>query len=570
MVGVAVVLVAASFFRASNAPIWHLDTWSHWKYGQWIWEHGRIPEREPFSPYSDPDVRLVNNAWLSQVICSQTYTLSGMEGIALLYGLAEATKAALYLAAFRRVSGSLPLAVLGVALMQAARWKMFGVFRPEAIGEVCWAALLFACARQPLSRAAVAGVPLVLGLWANLHGGFLLGLALLGVLLAGSVTDSAACGLLAPLSPLPRGARGASGLKARRLALASVLALAATCMNPYGPNLLIETVRFGRLPVLQEVVEWQPLVPLATYTGRALVLSFLVTLATVRLSPRRFGAAEVGLLLLFGLSAWFTKRMVLWWLTVCPWVLLPHWRAILEQIKGHSESSSEFSHSVRVSSRHVIWIGVAVAVALLLASGTGRWLLRGRPRPVEEQFSEFTPVGPAQHLKDWIAQGSPQAPAPLRIFPSVVFSDYLLWELPPSARLYWYSHWHCFGPRRLADGNALLMRDGPPHDWRAVLERYRFNVLVLGAEEDAAGALFDFLLDEEHRPGSEWRILYKKPSEPQGTTGPSALVAVRRVDPFVLTLANVQGLQSCLDPLGLTPAAGSWVFLTHLPWHWAR
>src|SRR5262245_41306469 len=143
-VALAFLLLAVVFYRASAAPIWHLDTWSHWKYGEWIWQHGRLPDREPFTPgFSEPE-KLTDTLWLSQLACYLVYARLGMEGIALFYGLVEVAKTALYLAAYRRVSGSLGWAVVGVALMLAARWTFFGVFRPQVLGEVCWAAVLFA------------------------------------------------------------------------------------------------------------------------------------------------------------------------------------------------------------------------------------------------------------------------------------------------------------------------------------------------------------------------------------------------------------------------------------------
>src|SRR5438046_1370822 len=61
------VLLAFAFYRGSSSAIHAIDTWSHWKYGQWIWEHGRLPTREPFSPYSDPRVPLLDMYWLAQV-----------------------------------------------------------------------------------------------------------------------------------------------------------------------------------------------------------------------------------------------------------------------------------------------------------------------------------------------------------------------------------------------------------------------------------------------------------------------------------------------------------------------
>src|SRR5207237_4916703 len=91
-------------------------------------------------------------------------------------------------------------------------------------------------------------------------------------------------------------------------------------------------VRFGQLPVLKYVVEWKPLAPLSTYGSTAVVLSFVVILVTVRLSPRRFAAAEVILLGFFAGAAWFAARMLPWWMTVWPLVLLPRWQALLARV----------------------------------------------------------------------------------------------------------------------------------------------------------------------------------------------------------------------------------------------
>ena len=237
--------------------------------------------------------------------CYLVYDAHGMEGIALFYGLVEVAKAALYLVAFRRVSGSLLLALVGFAIMQAERWASFRlfVFRPQTIGEVFWAALLAACAwsyssEQPRSNGfsktsplptphsllptphsplptphswpALFVVPLLVCLWANVHGAFLLAFVFLGTLLASRYWErlrkegqGLATGSMTDLLE-----RGLQDSEVRRLALVLVLSLAAACVNPYGPRLLIEMFRFSKLPVLQYVTEWQPLLPLYAYESK--------------------------------------------------------------------------------------------------------------------------------------------------------------------------------------------------------------------------------------------------------------------------------------------------------------
>jgi hypothetical protein len=84
----------------------------------------------------------------------------------------------------------------------------------------------------------------VMTLWANLHGSFTFGLAMIGLV---------ACEAL----------WGAPRSERRRLAqqwtLFAVLSLAAACLNPYGPEMILVTLRTVMLgDALTVVTEWRP------------------------------------------------------------------------------------------------------------------------------------------------------------------------------------------------------------------------------------------------------------------------------------------------------------------------
>jgi hypothetical protein len=537
-------------------PIWHLDTWSHWKYGEWIWQHGRLPDREPFSPYSDKQTPLVDTWWLSQVLCYLIYSHAGMEGIALFYGLVQLVKTALYLSAFWRVSGSLLLAVIGTALVQLGMWEFAANFRPQMIGEVCWAGLLavlagqFADDAEPLGVRGLLGIALCVGLWANLHGAFLLAYVVLSMLLAGRYLEQA-WAIRNPIAALRQP-------DVIRLAVGFVVAVASSCVNPYGVKLLTTALNFGKMPVLQNVQEWQPRLPLQTYGSVVYVLSVLLVFGTVRLSPRRFRPAEIVLLLFFGLSAWFTARMLPWWMTLCPFLLLPHWAAFLkDRVPGLLDDKT-------VPSRWPVAVGGAIALGLFLASGTGQWLLRREPRPLDQQVSPMTPVEESSQIKRWLARSEPETSMGVRLFATSQWSDYLLRDLPPSARVYYYTHWNAYAPRRMQDAEALLQLSRPPRDWHAVVDRYRLNMLALRGDSRSS-RLIEYLTAEEQNPRAEWQIMHK--GRPLDGI-PSGLVAVRRVDPFVVSLAEAQAAQACVGGTGLAPMASQWAWLTHLPWFW--
>jgi hypothetical protein len=151
-------------------------------------------------------------------------------------------------------------------------------------------------------------------------------------------------------------------------------------------------------------------------------------------------------------------------------------------------------------------------LALLFFSGSTQWLLYQRPRPIEEQVTAVTPVELVQPLRDWIGDRE------VRVFTTYLWSDYLLWELPPSAQLFWYTHYEVFKEERLRHLTRILAMRPAPNDWRTLLDRYRIDVLVLSADE--AHALLEHFLHGKE-PG--WRVIY--------TNGDATrLIAVRADD----------------------------------------
>jgi hypothetical protein len=485
----SLVLLAAVFCRASNAPIQPFDTVNHWKYGEWIWQHKQLPAREPFAPaFSDQERPLVDTAWLGQVVCYLAYSCAGMGGISLLYGLVEVLKTALYLAAFRRVSGSPWLALLGVVLVQAGLWSTVGVFRPQTLGEVCWAAVLVvAGSRQQAAGAAGSRqraadstderrlslpavcclLPAIFALWANLDASFVVGLIFLAVLLVGRVLD---------------------GERDPRLALATVLSAAAACINPYGPRLLATVFVNSRQFILEGMPAWQPLLPLASYGAQAFAASVLIVLVTLRYSPRRFSAGAVLLLLVFGLGAWFVERLLPWWLTLWPLVLLPHWRQE-QQAAGTAGSRQQTAGSEMQAWKK----GIAFCCLLPAACCLLFLLFRGPP-----QFAAGTPVEVADQLKSLLAQ------RPARIFAPLAWGDYLLWELPPSGQVVLYSQYEAF-PWTHWEWYARVFRMRPePDDLRTLLDRAGVSVMALSADPPGNDLFTHFLHGKE--PG--WQVVY--------------------------------------------------------------
>ena len=462
----AALLVAVVFFRAGSAPIAPFDSYSHWKYGQWIWENRRLPTHEPFSPFSDKTIPLMDTRWLAQVLYYLAESRGGLEGVSLLHAVLESAKAVLLLLAVRRVSGSLGVAVASVAVLEVLAAPLFGLVQVRTPAEVCFAALLLLLSSPRPSRAALVLAPAVVALWANLHESFVVAIVLLGGLIG------------------PRWLRGRWDLGLKRLSLIGVLAALASLANPHGIGLWTVFDRQSLFGIGPHT--WGDLFPVHSWDGRAFLASGVLLLFTLRLSPRRLALWEVAVMTLFALGAWYDKRFLVWWLMLCPWLLAPHGQAIVAQL----------TEGVTIR-RDGLRIGCTVAAAgkavvLVLLSPAVSWA-RGVPLAAEARLSRTSAYALTERLKEEVG--------PKRVFCApYLWGDYLLWRLPADDQLYWYGQPEGFARSNRQDA-AVLIADPASAEGQNVLRKV--DTVVVSAA--AAPALYDYVKEDGPRQG--WEIL---------------------------------------------------------------
>jgi hypothetical protein len=152
------------------------DTFSHVATGAWILDHRAIPRTDPFS-FSFAGAPWTAHEWLSEVLLALGFRAAGWGGVMLLTGAAAGT--AIYIVArrtFDRLAGpaGLVLALGALALIAPGL-----LARPHILALPClaiWAAALMD-ARES-GKAPPIALAGLMWLWANLHGGFAFGLAL--------------------------------------------------------------------------------------------------------------------------------------------------------------------------------------------------------------------------------------------------------------------------------------------------------------------------------------------------------------------------------------------------------
>jgi hypothetical protein len=218
------------------------DTYWHIALGRLILDRHALPDGDPFSA-TLRGAHWVAYEWLSQVAYALAYRLGGWAAVAALTAAAAA-------AAFGQLARYLlqrwqPLPTAIAVLAALVLTSPHIVARPHVLAlplMVTWIAALIRAvdnARPPSWWL----LPLMM-LWANLHGSFIFGLAMVGLIGAEAIW-------LAPAAERLR--------TGKHWIVFGLLALAAACINPYGPEMILATFRTLALgQALSIINEWRP------------------------------------------------------------------------------------------------------------------------------------------------------------------------------------------------------------------------------------------------------------------------------------------------------------------------
>ena len=227
VLGTALLLFAALSATRADA-----DLWGHVRFGLDILRDRTLPTIDPYSFTQDRP--WINHEWLSEIQMALAYRGLGSAGIALLKG---SLASVVFFLVWNSLTGVRAEVRVGVLVLVAlGTIHMTATLRPQLWSLLSMTVLCRTLVRGDM-RSLAWVLPVLFALWANLHGGWVVGFGVLG---AWAVGDS--------LRNF-RGIRPWVGIGSA--------CLLATLATPYGWRLwefLFETVRVGR-----RIDEWGPL-----------------------------------------------------------------------------------------------------------------------------------------------------------------------------------------------------------------------------------------------------------------------------------------------------------------------
>ena len=448
-------LVALIALKVQFTPIMPNDFWWHMATGRIITQTGAIPRADQFSYMRDGQA-YYNQPWLAQLLMYGGYELGGPALLVFLQTLLITGSFALLYTICRREGADVRVAVVCTligALVAMDNWQI----RPQTYAiPLCIATLGILLAWRRSGRAPLWGLPLLMLIWANLHGTFTLLLALCGMFWLGAIGERLW---------FTQGATGKrSWHELRALTLWSAAALLATLANPRGFGIwgyvagLLTNRSVGDL-----VTEWaSPFRVIDEPMSWIFFGVFAAVVAILAWRRRYVRLTDLLVLLPFSALAFQSVRNILWFgivaTPICARLLSAEPRPATQRTGG------------LVAMNRLI-----AGLLALMVLGTLPWWKSALDLPpaVGNLISVETPVAATAELRTRGIQ-------PQRLFHELGFGSYLIWSaqdlrvfIDPRIELYPYEQWRDY----------IVLGQGQEVD--ALARKYRFDGWLIDTERQA-------------------------------------------------------------------------------------
>jgi len=430
--------------------------------GQLVLGGSGIPRVDAFT-FTAAGLPWTDQQWLAHVIFGGVYELGGWAALQVLWvGVVAATVGLIARAAFVGGAG-LRTSVLVALTGFTVAAEGLGL-RAQVLGLLCLAVLLLLVAgRRDRPNLLWLAVPL-LAAWANLHGSFVVGLALLAATTVGDRRNRSA--LWRDVAVL-------------------VAAAIATLANPYGIDAWRYVVSIGTDPTITAfVTEWRhtdPFQPVgavfyASIAGAALVLAF-----AARRGQRPDSGSILWLGFLAALGAWALRAVAWWGIGAVPVIAV----AASRLREGATDRSGLLAVPGEVSRQRLLG-GAAAAVAVTFAVCLSLAL------PAERRLMD-APSGIANAVRS-IAASHPD----VRVFDAERWGSWLELQVPEASY---------FTDSRIELIPASAWRDyvavsEAQSGWESILDRWRVDALALSSGDQPS-------LITAIDGSSAWRVVHR-------------------------------------------------------------
>jgi hypothetical protein len=427
------------------------DVWWHIKDGQEILASHHWPTADPYS-FSVAGQHWIAFEWIGDVLLATIYRLGGLRGLeALLIILGSAILIALYSLATLR-SGNSKAAFVATAILFVLTTVSFNL-RPQMLGYLFLILTLIVLERfRQGKRRGVWALPILMLVWVNAHGSWIIGLGVIGVYLVSGLAEFQIGDIEAR-----------RWCSSDRLLLSGIFVLSscATLITPYGSALAKFPFEVASsLPVsIGNIVEWRPM-PFNEALGKiflALLLGFIVLQIIFRFPWR---LEEFTLFLISVTVACLHIRFLL--------IFVPIFAPILATILARW-----VPHYERTQDRYLLNAALMAVILAIIV-----WFF---PTQVDlrQNVAKAYPLAAVEYLNSHFV--------PTPMFNSYGFGGYLIWSRGPEHKVFMDGRSELY-ERGGVLADYLEIEDIRP-DGLSLLQKYGFQSCLLNHDAPLATLL---------------------------------------------------------------------------------
>jgi hypothetical protein len=463
------------------------DTGWHLRTGEWIMSHGRVPDKDLFS-FTKTGQTWFAWEWLWDVIFAWLHQHWGMATVVVGSALVIAlTSALIFRLAFRK-SGN-PLVAMALTFLAMASASIHFLARPHLF-TLLFTVMFYTIlerVRENRSARLLWGLPVLTVVWTNLHGGWFVGIVLIGLYgageLAGGLCDGEPGAWRAALQRmLPYGA-------------CALACLAASLIGPYTYHLHVHIWEYLTDSFQREHIQEMLPISFQNPAARYLEILLLVGGGACFWHLRRKRFTECLLLVLFAHAGLIASRNIpIFGIVAAPILALAvaEWFQLLEdapvsgwlrRLAGALRSMGDSIGGLEGHWRtHLVSAAAVVLVTAILYA----------PSPPENFRARFDakdfPAKALASLGDSAAQS--------RIFTYDQWGDFLIYKLYPKNQVFIDGRSDFYGqPFEEKYLDIVMVK----YKWQRYLDEYGVDTVLLPTDAALAGAL---------KESSRWHVVY--------------------------------------------------------------
>ena len=449
------------------------DTGFHIRAGEYMLDTRSIPKHDPFSLFSPP-MPWPTHEWFSDVLMAMINKISGLTGVVIFFIFIISITYSLFFKILRANKGNIIIDIILIVLVLITS-QMHWLARPHMFTLLLFMTWYYVIdSFQSDRNNFLYLLPLVMLLWINLHGGFILGFILIVIYLAYN---------LEKLYISKNTDKELYKRKVKWLFFATIASVLVSLANPKGFHTLLfpfEVVS-NRL-IMDNYSEFlSPNFHSTIFTPfRFFLLLMIAFLGTFK---GKLNFIELAFILIFTNMALLSARFIPLFAIIIAPILSKHGNIMLNNINNNFSNiivdKTRIYESIDKSARGYIWPIIAIIVVVCLAASTR----------IKYKFDEkIKPVDAVEFLKKEHISGN--------MFNDDEFGDYIIYSAYPQYKVFIDSRADIFGNEKIQDyANVIMMRPG----WEKVMEKYNIDWIIYKTDS----ALSQYLNLKE-----DWKLIY--------------------------------------------------------------